>query len=166
MEPVAVPQLSHHDFSLDAKIWMFTSDKPFDADQELAIQSDMDDFCAHWESHGMKLKAMGFILYSRIIVLVVDESFHSISGCSVDNSVAFLKNLENKYRISLFDRLMQTAYLEGNWKTLPTAAWSKLYKENRISHETVFIDTLVGNLNDLMMHVEKKLGDFWLKRII
>jgi hypothetical protein len=99
-------------------------------------------------------------------VLLVDESFHTISGCSMDKSVAFLKNIELKYNINLFDRLLQTALFQDKWQTFPTTLWSQKLKVNEINLNTLFIDTLVNNLQDYQNNLTKKLGDFWLKRII
>ncbi|MEY3323096.1 MAG: hypothetical protein RLZZ417_2679 [Bacteroidota bacterium] len=166
METLLENNLIDLGFSPSSKIWIYTSDKVFNEGDELMIQHNINEFCENWDSHGVRLKANGFILYSRIIVLVVDESFYSVSGCSMDNSVAFIKNLENKFNVSLFNRLLQTAYYNGEWKTFPTAIWSEKLKANEITLNTLFIDTLVNNLQDLQNHLIKKLGDFWLKRII
>jgi hypothetical protein len=153
-------------FSPSSKVWLFTSNKMLNESEQLSIQIDIDTFCAHWDSHGVVLKASGFILFSRILMLVVDESFHPISGCSMDKSVAFIKNIETKYKISLFDRLLQSALIENQWQTNSTAVWSEKLKSNEINLDTVFIDTLVNNLYDAQSSLTKKLGDFWLKRVI
>jgi len=153
-------------FSPSSKVWLFTSNKLLNESEQLSIQIDIDNFCAHWDSHGAVLKASGFILFSRILMLVVDESFHSISGCSMDKSVAFIKNMETKYNISLFDRLLQSALVDNQWQTNSTVVWSEKLKSNEINMDTVFIDTLVNNLYDAQSSLTKKLGDFWLRRII
>jgi hypothetical protein len=153
-------------FHPTSKVWLFTSDKVLNDSEQLSVQLDIDSFCAHWESHGAILKATGFVLFSRIIMLVVDESFQPISGCSMDKSIAFIKMVESKYNISLFDRLLQSAYVNNDWQTASTAVWSEKLKSNEINLETVFVDTLVKNLHDAQYHLTKKLGDFWLKRVI
>jgi hypothetical protein len=153
-------------FHPTSKVWLFTSDKVLNDSEQLSIQLDLDSFCAQWDSHGAVLKATGFVLFSRILMLVVDESFNPISGCSVDKSVAFIRMLESKYNISLFDRLLQSAYVNNDWQTASTTGWSEKLKSNEINLETVFIDTLVKNLHDAQHHLTKKLGDFWLRRVI
>jgi hypothetical protein len=166
MDNLLESNLKIETFSPSSKVWFFTSDKALNESEHLLIQIDIDSFCAHWDSHGVVLKAAGFILFSRILMLVVDESFHSISGCSMDKSVAFIKMIESKYKISLFDRLLQSAFVNNDWQTASTASWSEKLKSNEINLETVFVDTLVNNLHDAQQHLTKKLGDFWLKRVI
>jgi len=153
-------------FSPSSKVWLFTLNKTLKEHEQMSIQMDIDTFCAHWDSHGVVLKSSGFILFSRILMLVVDESFHPISGCSMDKSVAFVKNLETKYNISLFDRLLQSALINNEWQTASTTIWSEKLMSNEINLETLFIDTLVNNLYDAQYHLTKNLGSFWLKRII
>lgn len=153
-------------FSASSKIWLFTCDKILNDSIQSSIQMDIDAFCAQWDSHGALLKASGFILFSRVLLLVVDESVHSTSGCSVDKSVAFIKRLEIKYEISLFDRLLHSAFVGNQWQTASIHSWSEKLKSNEIDLDTVFVDTLVTNLHDAQYHLTKKLGNFWLKRVI
>ncbi len=166
MNALLINNLMDNGFSPTSKLWIYTSDKSFDKTDELQIQNDLDNFCSHWDSHGILLNAKGFILLSRIIVLVVDDANNSISGCSMDKSVAFLKNLENKYKISLFNRLLQTGFFDGQWQTFSTDIWADKLKANEISLNSLFIDTLVSNLQDFQNNGVKKLGEFWLKRLI
>jgi len=161
-----INNLKSLDFSPASKVWIYTSDKTFNEAEENAIYNDLEKFCSNWESHGRQLAAKSFILYARLIVLVVDDSFFSISGCAMDKSVAFIKKLEMDYNISLFDRLLQTAYYHEQWITYPTVIWSEKLKSSEINSNTWFIDTMVNNLHDAQHNLEKKLGDFWLKRII
>lgn len=153
-------------FNALSRVWIFTCDKALNESEQTSIQMDIDAFCAQWDSHGATLKAAGFILFSRVLLLVVDESVHSISGCSVDKSVAFIKRLEVKYEISLFDRLLHSAFVSNQWQTASIASWSIKLKSNEINMDTIFVDTLVNNLQDMQHHLTKKLGDFWLKRVI
>lgn len=153
-------------FHPTSKVWLFTSERALNDSEQVSVQLDIDSFCAQWDSHGAILKATGFVLFSRLLILVVDESFHPISGCSMDKSVVFIKMVESKYNISLFDRLLQSAYVNNDWHTESTTAWSEKLKSNEINSETVFVDTLVKNLHDAQHHLTKRLGDFWLKRVI
>jgi hypothetical protein len=166
MNNLLVNNLNLATFNASSKVWLFTADKTLNESQQVSIQMDIDSFCSNWDSHGVGLKATGLILFSRLLILIVDESFHTISGCSMDKSISFIKNLEIKYKISLFDRLLQSALVNNEWQTASTAIWSEKLKSNEINFETLFIDTLVNNLYDAQHHLTKNLGSFWLKRII
>lgn len=70
-----INNLKSLDFSPASKVWIYTSDKTFNEAEENAIYNDLEKFCSNWESHGRQLAAKSFILYARLIVLVVDDSF-------------------------------------------------------------------------------------------
>ena len=63
------------------------------------------EWIEEWAAHGNELKATGAILYDRFLVLVVDETHEGASGCSIDSSVKFIKELGAKLNIDFFNRL-------------------------------------------------------------
>jgi hypothetical protein len=166
METMMEINLATLDFSPASKVWIYTANKTFNVEEELSIRKELDEFCSHWDSHSSLLAAKNFILFSQIIILVVDDSFNPISGCALDKSVAFLKKLEINYNVSLFDRWLQTANIHDQWITYPTFRWSEKFSAKEINFDTLFLDTMVNNLFDAKHHLIKKLGDFWLKRFI
>ena len=73
---------------------------------------------------------------------------------------------QSKFQLFFFKVVLQSAFVNNDWHTDSTASWSEKLKSNEINLETVFVDTLVNNLKDAQHHLTKKLGDFWLKRVI
>ena len=47
----------------------------------------------NWASHGSSLKAAIEIFYDHFIVVLVDEKQAAASGCSIDKSFQFIKEL-------------------------------------------------------------------------
>ena len=54
-----------------------------------------------------------FVIFNRFLVVFVDEKIAQASGCSIDKSVHFVKQLEDEFHINFFDRTL-IAYKEGN----------------------------------------------------
>jgi len=96
-----------------ARVWVFQSTKALSDTEVSAIQKAGIDFITNWTAHGASLKASFDILYNRFIIISVDEQQALASGCSIDKSVHFIKNLETQFNLNLFDR-MQVAYRTGN----------------------------------------------------
>lgn len=65
----------------------------------------MNAFLNEWAAHGDALFAAGSILEDYFIVLVVDELKIKASGCSIDTSVKFVKEMEKEFSLNLFDRM-------------------------------------------------------------
>jgi hypothetical protein len=95
-------------------------------------------------SHNKALRAEGKVLYKAFVILAVDSQGNHASGCSVDSSVRFLKSLEEKYELDLFDRL-RMAYLDGdNLSFIHINEIDNMYKSGRINDKTTVFNNLVN----------------------
>lgn len=148
------------------RIWIYQSNEPFPDKEIPQIQQKVQDFAQQWISHNRQLRAHGDVLHERFVILMVDESQAGASGCSIDKSVYFLKNLQAEYSVDLFDR-MRFSYLEDEAvKTVSREDFAKLYSEGKINDETLVFDTLVNNKGDFDNHFIKPLGKSWHKRMV
>lgn len=102
-------------FPDQSRVWIYTSDKSLD-EVEAAINDDLTSFIKEWAAHGNQLFGSGKILHHRFVVLCVDESKIPASGCSIDTSVHFIKSLQQKYDLNLFDRMHMVIEKDGDQK--------------------------------------------------
>jgi hypothetical protein len=93
------------DFHESSKVWIYTSPRPFTPLEIDFIRQELSSFCSNWAAHGSQLKAGGDVLDGRFIVLVADESQTTASGCSIDTSVRFMKQLSQELGLDLFNRM-------------------------------------------------------------
>jgi hypothetical protein len=93
-------------FSPSSRVWYYLADRTFDGTESDYIQSRIDEFVSiHWKSHGAKLDATGILLHNQIIALSVDDSSLGASGCSIDSSVKFIKELGTELKVDFFNRM-------------------------------------------------------------
>ena len=90
----------------DSKVWIYAADRFLTEEESAKINIQLNEFTKQWTAHDKVLKGAGKILFNRFIILVADESHTNASGCSIDKSVHFIKNLETQFGLSLFDRLI------------------------------------------------------------
>lgn len=149
----------------ESKVWIYQADRPFDESAIPLINEDIDRFCERWTSHNLELRAIGGVMHDLFVILVVDESMTSASGCSIDKSVAFVKSLEQKYRCSLFDRNI-VAWLDDQEQihTLPLSALPEAVKSGTITMDTRVFDNLVATRKDYIQRWVAPLKDTWVKR--
>lgn len=147
-----------------SKVWVYHSDRIFTQDEVQQINTEISTFSTAWASHGQSLKATGKVILDRIIVLMVDESMAGASGCSVDASVAFVKNIALKYEVNLFDRMLITYIYEGQAHTTKLADLSSQIagKES----EVLVFDNLVKTKNDLQEKSILPVKDSWVNRFL
>ncbi|MBK8877661.1 MAG: hypothetical protein IPN74_03660 [Haliscomenobacter sp.] len=81
-------------FAPESRVWIYQSNRPFSEAEEQELAAELKEFTRQWVSHNQRLKAAGTILYHRFIALMVDENQVGAGGCSIDRSVAFLKQVQ------------------------------------------------------------------------
>lgn len=150
-----------------SRVWIYQADRPFrDADIE-AINHDIESFCEQWTSHNRALRALGGVMHDLFVVLVVDETQSSASGCSIDKSVAFVKSLEQKYDRRLLER-NTVAWLDDQERIhlTPLAELKEAMAKGLIHEHTRVFDNLVANRKDYLERWTTPIGSSWMKRFI
>ena len=149
-----------------ARIWIYQSNRAFSDTEKEALTLQIKDFLGKWTVHSKTLLSAGAVFYNQFIVLSVDESLNEASGCSIDASVYFIKEIEKQYDVQLFDR-MNFAYWDGkSVKTVSSSALPKLYTEGGITDETLFFDNLVNTAGALRKDWMKPLKSSWHRRFV
>ena len=148
-------------FSEQSRVWVYQSDKELTDQQAQQVAMQLNDFAAQWTAHNHQLKAKAEVRYNRFLVLIVDESQAGASGCSIDKSVNFIKNLEQQLGINLLDRF-NLAYKEGE-KVLsaPRHEFEQMLKEGKITTDTIVFNNLVQDLQQLENKWEVPFKNSW-----
>lgn len=152
-------------FPDESRVWIYQADRPFNEEDIVQINQEIDRFCEQWTSHNKDLRALGGVMHDQFIVLVVDETQASTSGCSIDKSIAFVKSLEQKYGRKLLER-DKVAWLDENEqiRTVPLSELKTALSEGRINMQTRVFDNLVANRRDFIRKWTVPLGESWMKR--
>ena len=148
------------------RVWIYQAKQPLADSIVSEIEQHLINFTKSWVSHNHQLRAYGAVYYQQFIVLMVDESLAGASGCSIDKSVHFVKQIEQQYNIDLFDRMTFT-YKDGtNIKSASKTDFAGLYQNGYINDETLVFDNLVKNKGEFEAKWLKPLGKSWLKRMV
>jgi hypothetical protein len=161
MEPQIPETLSD-----STRVWMYLSNRPFSDAELTALNQQLKTFAHHWTAHNLRLEAFGGVFERQCIVLMVDESNAGASGCSIDRSMRFLRNIEQQYEIQLFDRWLFGYQAHGEVLTVSKTEFSRLYRASLINDDTLVLDTLVSQLSDFKTSRWKKLSKSWHKRLL
>lgn len=154
--------------ALDAssKVWVYHASKVIPEEKIPEIKQHISDFVGRWVSHDDALKAYGNIFHNRFLCLFVDETQAGASGCSIDGSVRFIKNLGVHYDVDFFDRMI-FSYIDNNEVfTVKRPELKALYSEGKISDTTLFFDALVKNKEQFISNWLVPLEDSWMKRMV
>lgn len=150
----------------DARLWVYQSNRALTDAEVLAIQNSGLSFINSWTAHGASLKAAFDVLYNRFVVIAVDEKQAEASGCSIDKSVRFIKDLELQMNLNFFDR-MQVAYRSGNEiNACSLSAFEKLASQGHVNENTIVFNNMVNNKNSFDTEWEVPLKQSWQSRVL
>ncbi|MCP4441834.1 MAG: hypothetical protein GY810_23250 [Aureispira sp.] len=157
---------TYADLSANSRVWVYQSNKELEQNAVEQLKLQVDDFTKEWASHNVQLKAWGDILHNRFVVFMVDESQAGASGCSIDKSVAFIKNIETNLGVDMFDR-WNFAYKNGDKvEAADRDDFVQLYNNGQITDETTVFNNLVTTKDDFEQKWQVKLSDSWHKRLL
>jgi hypothetical protein len=149
-----------------SRVWIYQSNRSF-TDLELKeITSKLEIFIARWTAHGADLKASFEIKYKRFITLALDQQLNAATGCSIDSSVKFIQDLEQKYNVDLLDK-MNVSYKQGEFVAYKTLIdFRKMAKEKAVSKNTIVFNNLVNNKGEYLSDWEVPASDSWHNRFL
>src|SRR5215218_6424103 len=101
---LAYQHLLPADFAPESRVWIYQSSRLFSLAEALEIEEMVEAFCADWTAHGAGVKGYGNLFFGRFLVLMADESATTVSGCSTDSSVRFVKALGQQFNVDFFNR--------------------------------------------------------------
>ena len=150
----------------DARVWVYQNNKAFVDAEVKAIEKAGTDFISHWAAHGASLKASFDVLYNLFIVIAVDEKQAMASGCSIDKSVRFVKELDQQFDLNLFDRLQVAYRIENEIKSCHLSEFEKLAAQNIVDGSTIVFNNMVSNKTDFDKQWEIPLKKSWQSRVL
>lgn len=150
-----------------SRVWIYQGDRELTETEIGEIKRKVAVFLIDWTSHGEWMKAAIDVLYNRFIVVLVDEDHTHASGCGIDKSVQFIRQVEADYKISLFDRLL-TAYRDesGTIKTVRLPEFEALAEKNKVNANTIVFNNLVSTKEDMETKWEVPMAKSWHKRML
>ncbi|QNF32597.1 hypothetical protein HUW51_07600 [Adhaeribacter swui] len=147
-----------------SRLWIYQASRPLTDEEVERIKPVLVDFITQWTSHGSKLQASAEILYNRFLVIANNEDVNSPSGCSIDASVHFVKQLETMLHVSFFDRT-QLAFLHNDTiQTVPLPEIKNKIKEGLIQADSLYFDTLLNTSGQLQSAWPKPAKESWLAK--
>jgi hypothetical protein len=128
----------------NARVWIYCSHRVLSEDDTEKMAFKLSTFITNWASHGSAMKADATILMNRFLVIAADEDRLAASGCSIDSTVRFIKELGQDFNVDFFDRLKVYVSTNGEIERIP-------YHELKQGSQSYF-DPLVNKLEVLRNH--------------
>ena len=148
------------------RVWIYLSDKEISGELEKEISAEMKKFLAGWNAHGQPLTGDCQILHNRFIVIRANETQFAASGCSIDKQVQFVKQLEQKYALNLFDRLLVGLKKDDGVEVVHSSKISELLSNGKINENSLIFNTAVSTEKEFNENFLILLKNSWLNKFI
>lgn len=150
----------------NARIWIYQADRSFTQEELQELEESLTEFLTEWTAHGSRLHAGFEIRYKRFIVIGLDQTNVSASGCSIDASVHYIQSLEKKYQVQLLDR-MNVSFKQGEFIAYkPLTDFKKLAKAKSVSANTIVFNNLVATKQEYLENWEVPASESWHSRFV
>lgn len=148
----------------EAKVWIYQSNRKFSDEEIQAIELYLTSFLENWSAHGNSLEASFVTKYNRFIIIAVNQEVQAATGCSIDASVQFIQQLEQKYSVDLLDKMNVTFKMGEHVAFKTLLDFKKLAKEKAVSANTVVFNNLVNTVGEWQDFWEVPASESWHNR--
>ena len=152
-----------------SRLFVFTSDALLSDSYSATLVANINAFLSSWAAHGNPLFANSTLISNRVLVISVDESAASASGCSIDSLTNFIKSEGASSGIDFFNRswvlyrnpVSDHTNFTDDWTTEPLHAFWARRKAGLINDDTQVLNTTVTTLTDARANLVQAFSDSW-----
>ena len=137
-------------FHPGSRVWVYQSSRLFSLSEAFEVEDLLKKFTESWLSHGSPIKGAAYLFFGQFIILMADESATGVSGCSTDTSVRLIKEMEQRFGVSLFDRLSLAFVIKDKVELLPLSQLPYAVKNGFINGDTLYFNNLVQTQEELI----------------
>jgi len=152
------------DFHDNSRVWIYQSSRLFGMGEALQIEDLINHFIANWKSHGAPVKGFGTLFFGQFIILMADEQATNVGGCSTDSSVRLIKEIENLYKVSMFDRQSLAFVIKDKVQLLPLNQLQYAVDNGFIEADTLYFNNLVATKKEMEENWLIPVQSSWLKQ--
>ncbi|MFM7234693.1 MAG: ABC transporter ATPase [Flavobacteriales bacterium] len=132
-----------------SRIWLYQAERYLTEEEVELIKQSGQVFMESWTSHGANMDAAIEVLHQRFIVIALDEQTAPASGCGIDKSVQFVKDLSESMRLDFFQRTIVLYESVSGWAESSLHQFWAMRKALIVNDETRVFDTTVRTLGEL-----------------
>lgn len=154
-------------FSKTSRIWIYQASRLLSDEDVSFINNELMHFVDQWTAHDHALHANAWVNSKLFLCFMVDEEEVAASGCSIDKSVALVRQIGEQLNIDFFDR-MTFAYKDEKEKVhlIHKSKLNAAYSNGDIDDNTLFFDTLIDKKGVFDVEFMKPLKESWHYRFI
>ena len=149
-----------------SRVWIYQSNRKFTTQEVEFITEKAILFTNQWTKHGSDLQGSFVIKYNQFLILAVDEGFNNVSGCSIDSSVRFVKELEKFMGVDMMNKMNISFKDDDHINIVTISDFKEFIKSNKITSETIVFNNMISTIEELETKWEVSVNNSWHKRFL
>ena len=97
----AIPHVDLSQLPEEARLWIFSAERPLAAGEQSRLLAAVDDFIGQWKARDILLTAGRELRHGRFLFVAVDQRQAGPSGCSIDTLIRRMKVLKQEPGVEL-----------------------------------------------------------------
>ncbi len=153
-------------FNDSSRVWIYQSSRLFAISEALEMEELFNTFVADWKTHGTPVKGYANLFFGQFIIIMADEMAMGggVSGCSTDSSVRLIKDIEQRFKVDMFNRQNLAFILKDKIELLPLAHLNHAIDNGFIKTDTPYFNNLVATKSDLLTKWIIPANESWLAK--
>ena len=145
-----------------ARVWIYQASRPLTEAELVSLLPRLAAFADEWTSHGRQLLASAQFLHRQFLVIGLDEAAAGASGCSIDASVRFVRELEQTLGVGLLEKSQMAFLAEGQLRLLTRRELRAAIAAGQVGPDTLYFNNTVTTKGELDDHWPAPAGQTWL----
>jgi hypothetical protein len=151
-------------FHSSSRVWIYQSNRLFFISEALQIEELLNNFLSQWNTHGTPVKGYANLFFGQFIIIMADETAAGVSGCSTDSSVRLIKQVEEIFKVDMFNRQNLAFVVKEKIQTIPLAQLNYAFENGFINADTIYFNNLVANKAELLTKWMVPVRESWLAK--
>jgi len=150
----------------NAKVWIYQSDTNLSIVDVELIEKEVKFFLNNWSSHNKEIESSYEIRYNRFLIIGLNEDINSASGCSIDKSVNFIKNLQSILKVNFLNRLDVAYKIENEINSISLLEFQNMIRENKLSKDSIVYNNMIDTKKLYLNNWETTIENSWHKKYL
>lgn len=145
-----------------ARVWIYQASRPLAEEEIMALLPHLAAFAEEWTSHGQQLAAAAQVLHRQFLVIGLDEAVAGASGCSIDASVRFVRELEQRLGVGLLEKSRMAFLTDGHLRLLTRPELRAAIAAGQVGPDTLYFNNTLTTKGELDAHWPAPAAQTWL----
>ena len=145
-----------------ARVWIYQASRPLTEEELMPLLPRMAAFAEEWTSHGRQLAASAQFLHRQFLVIGLDEAVAGASGCSIDASVRFVQELEQRLGVTLLEKSRMAFLDNGELSFLTRSELRAAIAAGQVQADTLYFNNTLTTKGELDEQWPAPAGQTWL----